>query len=355
MRPSCGTVGAGVDRAHRRHRAPRVARSSRRRERVAALARVGVALERGRRGAEHDGNAEALRATHGHVARRVAQALLLLVRGIVLLVDDDEPEVAERREHREPRSEHDARGARLRGEPRRGALALVAGGCAPRRAPRAGKRLRTCASSCGVRPISGTSSSAWRPARERCRDELQVDLGLAAAGDALQQDRMEAPDARAARARSPRAAASVSSCSGAKPVGPAPAAGAGGERAARAPGAGAAGRLAAITSPSGAVVVVRAEAEQLEQSGSSSGGTSRTAALDRLQPRFGGPRCARRARPPRRPCACARTARRRGSRRALRSPSGTRKSKLSSSGTSRATRAIFKARDPSRRGRKACG
>ena len=43
--------------------------------------------------------------------------------------------------------------------------------------------------SCGVRLISGTSTSAWRPARERQAGGAQVDLGLAAAGDAVQEGR----------------------------------------------------------------------------------------------------------------------------------------------------------------------
>ena len=51
------------------------------------------------------------------------------------------------------------------------------------------KRAAKRASSCGVRLISGTSTSAWRPRGQRLRGGAQVDLGLAAAGGAEQQHR----------------------------------------------------------------------------------------------------------------------------------------------------------------------
>jgi hypothetical protein len=58
---------------------------------VTAGSRVVQRLERRRRGAEHDGHARALRARDCEVAPGVAESLLLLVRGVVLLVHDDEP------------------------------------------------------------------------------------------------------------------------------------------------------------------------------------------------------------------------------------------------------------------------
>ena len=72
---------------------------------------------------------------------------------------------------------------------------------APRR--RSPKRPRKRAASCGVSEISGTSTSARWPSRERRGDRAQIDLGLAGAGDAVQQERR----VRAARksARSPPA------------------------------------------------------------------------------------------------------------------------------------------------------
>jgi hypothetical protein len=51
------------------------------------------------------------------MARRVAQALLLLVGGIVLLVDHDDRQLRQRGKHREPRAEHDPRAAAVRRKP----------------------------------------------------------------------------------------------------------------------------------------------------------------------------------------------------------------------------------------------
>ena len=74
------------------------ARAFRQRElRVTAGRGVGEALERRRRGAEHDRHARALRAHDREVARRIAESVLLLVGGIVLLVHDDEAERRHRR------------------------------------------------------------------------------------------------------------------------------------------------------------------------------------------------------------------------------------------------------------------
>ena len=55
----------------------------------------------------------------------------------------------------------------------------TAGGRPKRRAKRS--------SSCAVSAISGSRISAWRPARERRRHRLEVDLGLAGARHALEQ------------------------------------------------------------------------------------------------------------------------------------------------------------------------
>ena len=53
-------------------------------------------------------------------------------------------------------------------------------------------RARTRATSCGVSAISGTRNSACRPAATHFLGGVQIDLGLAAAGDAVQQKRGEA-------------------------------------------------------------------------------------------------------------------------------------------------------------------
>src|SRR5271170_2295576 len=62
---------------------------------VAALFGVDPCLDRGRRRSKDDGRALDPRPHHGHVARVVRYAVLLLVGRFVLLIDDDEPKVAE--------------------------------------------------------------------------------------------------------------------------------------------------------------------------------------------------------------------------------------------------------------------
>ena len=186
-------------------------RPRRRRARSARAGRSRPSLGRARR-SRGDGVAEpsthdragALRAHQRDVAPVVAHALLLLERAVVLLVDDDR-----RRGRRAARTPPSARRRAIRDlaaaqpRPRRRA--------APRRerpqcrtATRSPNRARNRAASCGVSEISGTSTSARLPARERRGDRAQVDLGLAAAGHAVQQERRVARSLRAP-ARWPRA------------------------------------------------------------------------------------------------------------------------------------------------------
>ncbi len=189
-------VAAGVtrrDEPDRRRCGARIGTMLEEEARIAPGARVRVALERRRGAAEHDRNAEPVRAPHGGVARVIADAIVLLVRAVVLLVDDDE---------REPRQRARTRraGCRGRGRPRRvppapssSAARRRAMRCAASPCARCGSAAATRATSCGVRLISGTSSNACPPAATTDADRGQIDLGLAAARHALQQERREAP------------------------------------------------------------------------------------------------------------------------------------------------------------------
>ena len=67
---------------------------------VLALARVVKRLERRRGRAEHDRHALEMAAHDRDVARMVMGRFLLLVGMLVLLVDDDEAEIFQRREDR---------------------------------------------------------------------------------------------------------------------------------------------------------------------------------------------------------------------------------------------------------------
>ena len=157
-------------------------------------------------------------AVDGQVARRVARAFLLLVRRVVFLVDDDQAQAAASR--RTPRA-----ACRAPGRPGPGGRRASGAGAAPASAPlcsetmrRPAKRCAKRASSCGVRLISGTSTSACRPGRQRLRGGAQVHLGLAAAGHAVQQRRGAAPAGGGASSSStPRL---VSALSGGASAGP---------------------------------------------------------------------------------------------------------------------------------------
>ena len=139
------------------------------------------------------GTPRCARAPDRDVAPVVAHAVLLLERRVVLLVDDDERRAAAAA--RTPRAACRARGRPRRPPPRASARRRCAGRkplCSGDRAPARQRAARCAAASCGVRLISGTSSSAWPPAAMHARGGCEIDLGLAAAGDAVEQERREA-------------------------------------------------------------------------------------------------------------------------------------------------------------------
>ncbi len=157
---------------------------------VAAFARVQPGLERRRRAAQHDRHAAAVCAPDGGVARVVTDAVLLLVRRVLLLVDDDESQRGHRREDREPRAEDEPGVARGRGVPRRAALA---GGQAAvqRRDGQSRQRVAHARDELRRQVDLGHQHQHLAAAREHRRRCGQVHVGLAAAGDAVQQERRE--------------------------------------------------------------------------------------------------------------------------------------------------------------------
>src|SRR5439155_16559047 len=92
---------------------------------VLPAARVRPALEARRRTSQDDDGALRARAHDGHLARVVARRLALLVARLVLLVDDDGAEVAERREDGRAGADGDALLAAAEGEP--GVVPLAVG------------------------------------------------------------------------------------------------------------------------------------------------------------------------------------------------------------------------------------
>ena len=66
--------------------------------RVAAAGGVDARFDRGRRRGEHERRALDARAHHRHVAGVIVDAILLLIGALMLLIDDDEPQIAKRQE-----------------------------------------------------------------------------------------------------------------------------------------------------------------------------------------------------------------------------------------------------------------
>ena len=163
---------------------------------VAPLVRVVPALERRRRAPQHRHAAGPVGAEHGEIARVVAEALFLLVGGVVLLVDDHDAEVAHRREHRRARADRQRHRAGPQRTPRARALALG----------EARVQHRDRVAEAGPEPADqlrrerdlGHQEQRALALGARLGDGAQIDLGLARAGDAAEQERL-----RRARAHPP--------------------------------------------------------------------------------------------------------------------------------------------------------
>ena len=158
--------------------------------RVAAGAGVVQRLQRRRRAAQQHRHAQRLAAHEGEIARVVADPVLLLVAGVVLFVDHDQSGVGQRGEYRRAGADHHARFA----APGRGpyACALAVGQARVQRVH--GYAQARAEAGQGLRGQADLRHQHQRlaPARQAVGDGLQVDLGLAAAGHAFEQERCEA-------------------------------------------------------------------------------------------------------------------------------------------------------------------
>ena len=120
----------------------------------------------------------------------IAHVVLLLVRRILFLVDDDESQRRQRRKHGQPRPEHELRRARRGGQPL-GAAFAAPKSTVQRRDAQAG-RCRVYASEELRRQVDlGHQHQYLATLREHSRRGRQIDVGLAAAGHAMQQERRE--------------------------------------------------------------------------------------------------------------------------------------------------------------------
>ena len=168
---------------------------------VASAPGIDLGLDRGRRRNQHDRDVGAARPHHRHVAGVVAHAVLLLVGGVVLLVDHDQPEIGIGQEQRRARADDD--------------LDVTGRDRAPGARAQALRKLRV--------PLRRPHPEALGEAVEELRGQrdlrhqhqrlpsatdglahrLEIDLRLAGAGDAVEQrDRIAARgDDRAQRVR----------------------------------------------------------------------------------------------------------------------------------------------------------
>ena len=155
-------------------------------EAVAPGLHVVHGLQRRRRGGEDHRDLRQMPAHHRHVARLIDDAILLLEGLLMLLIDDDEAEIAERQEQGRARADHHLGIAAQHRAP--GEAPLQPGQFRmplPRRARRSDRSKRS--SHCVVSAISGSRTSACLPALQARRDRFEIDFGLARAGDAVEQ------------------------------------------------------------------------------------------------------------------------------------------------------------------------
>src|SRR3990167_4437879 len=162
---------------------------------VTAAVGVVQTFHGGRGRAEQDRNVVLVRSHHGQVAGVVAQALLLFVGGVMFFIDDDQAGALHRREQRRARADDDVGLAIAGGQPGVQALAVVDSGMqqgdprieAPLEA-RQGLRAEVDLRDQHQGLLAGFQGLA---------DQLQVDLGLAAAGHSGEEEGIEAAEAGA--------------------------------------------------------------------------------------------------------------------------------------------------------------
>ena len=153
---------------------------------IASPAHVGQRFQRRRGAAQNYRNGQHLPALDGHVPGRVTQTVVLLEGAVVLLVDDDDAQVGERRQHRRTGADHHL--VRAVGAVQPGVEALRV------RNPRVqggGSAETLLETRHGLRRQGDLRHQQQRLAAglERLGDDAHVHLGLAAAGDAVEQVR----------------------------------------------------------------------------------------------------------------------------------------------------------------------
>jgi hypothetical protein len=156
---------------------------------IAPLLRVGERLQRRCGRAQHHHGLTQLRPHDGDIARQVAWGLLLFIRRIVFLIDDDQTHALQRRENGGTRTNGDASLLPVHPEP------LIK----PLTACQTTVQDGDVAAEAGVHPgeqLRGQGDLRHQvdhllALTQRCRHRTHVDFGLAAAGDTMEQHRAE--------------------------------------------------------------------------------------------------------------------------------------------------------------------
>ncbi len=181
-------LGAHVDQLHPRHgpflHAPRQFQ-----QRVLAALGVIPALEAGRGRTQHHARAGRLRAHDGHVAAVVARRFFLFIALVVLLVHHDQAQIAHGRENPGARAHHHRRRARANPPPLIGALRIAEG--AVQNGHAIAEAAEELAGHGGRQGDFRHQQQRAAAAGQRRVDSVQVDLGLARSGHAMQQESAE--------------------------------------------------------------------------------------------------------------------------------------------------------------------
>ena len=162
---------------------------------VRAALRLVPTLQAGRGTAQHDGTAALLRPPHRQIAGMVAQFVILFERAVVFLIDHNQPDIIHRCEHRQPRADDQFRLPQHRAQ-----IILRALACRHLAVQHGGRyvgktvfhplqKLR--------REVDFGQQKQHLPAlRQHFRHRIEIHLGLAAAGDAVQQKRLKFAEGR---------------------------------------------------------------------------------------------------------------------------------------------------------------
>ena len=152
---------------------------------VAAAPRVDFRFDRGRRRGQHHRDFRHAAAHHRHVAGVIMRAVLLLVGGVVLFIDDDQTEIGIGQKQRRARADHHRHLVRRHRGP--GARAR-----ARRHLRMPFRRPRAEAGGEAVERLRGERDLRHQDQRlpflpDVLRHRLEIDFGLARAGDAVEQ------------------------------------------------------------------------------------------------------------------------------------------------------------------------